>query len=165
MNQSNCNIVNFKNKTVPFLPAKIWVDWGVAENCNLRGASFGKTIGKFHKQRRGTLFYGEEWGGGEGLFWMTVHWGKVPVQGDDWFLICWVAGVVSFLQGLQCTSLPVEAYNWWVLPVEILLLGSVIDNSSCNWLEVVDFQLLASQFHFSGISFINFHNMKISCIT
>lgn len=39
-----------------------------------------------------------------------------------------------------------------------LLLGSVIDNSSCNWCLVAGLPLLASPPHFSEVSFIDLHS-------
>lgn len=44
------------------------------------------------QQRKGLLFYGEEGGNWQGLFWRKVHRRKTTVQGDEGFLVAELKG-------------------------------------------------------------------------
>lgn len=72
------------------------------------------------------LFYREQEGSREGLFWMKVHWRKkARAQGDGFPVAELERYSISCRRCDVCLSFPV-ACNWWFFPVDHCV-GSVID--------------------------------------
>lgn len=63
-----------------------------------------------------------------GLLWQKVRWRKAIVQGDGFSLAEWQGRSISCKE-CNVYLFPLPFCNWWFFPVEVLLLGSVIDNS------------------------------------
>lgn len=82
-----------------------------------------------------------------GVVLSESHWRKARVQdGNDQGLS------LAELQKIPCTSFPGGAIIDVSFLLMILLLGSVIDSSSCNCHWVVQLLFLAYLLHFSEVS-------------
>ena len=104
-----------------------------------------ETIGKPSKQRKKTLFLKRNiilWrkeGCCKRLFWIKVPWRKVRVQSDDAFSLTELLGSGVLLRGvIHIFSWRCYVYFFLLETINdesllMILLGSIIGISSCNW--------------------------------